>query len=76
LKSILQPGCRAQVLIALKKAGPNGLTREEIARDLQKPIQAVTQSVSELILLRQAREPLGTRKTTTGRAAKVVVAVF
>lgn len=69
-------GCRAQVLAALKKAGPNGLTREEISLDLGMPIQNVTGRVRELIILNRAREPLNVRKTSTGRAAKVVVAVF
>jgi len=64
-----------EVLRSLRRMGPGGATREEIADDINRPIQSVCGRVHELVALGLVEETEDRRLTKYGHAAKVCRAV-
>lgn len=57
----------------IRERGSDGATRDEIALGLNLKIQSICPRVAELIGRRLIRESANTRKTSTGRVARVLV---
>lgn len=68
-------GQLARVLDALRLAGDRGRTNEELAELLGMRIQSVAARRAELVAAGRARVTRETRRTSSGRAAAVIVAV-
>lgn len=71
----IMAGRLAAILQCIRAAGTNGRTRNEIEIALGVKIQSVCPAVVQLLDAGLIRETDQTRPTTSGRAAKVLVAV-